>query len=649
MPEPTRAATRLEPSTAWTLVTESPLLGLSLAREAGVLLAWDEGRRLELYDYAGERVLSARAPERIVTAAISDDGGLVAVLLEGPRLLLLSGELEPMADRPTISEAHALSVDPHGRYVVVASKASQAQFYTKYGKTAGKFTTPQAIAHARFVPDRPMLVGASVYGSLFGIDLDARGTTLSAEIDWQQRMLSGIGRLAVTGDGGMILASCYTHGVQRYDARGHNEGSYHLGGTASHAVPDFAGRLIAVATTEGELSILNSGGNVRWKTQLPRGPNALEFDALGRHLYYGMSTGEVTRIDLDGRRTEGRPAAREGSPQRCSAGMRRPEWTIPVAVTEDQAETAVVAVLDDPPRIGVITSSNRLQVFTTTGGDLGQAPDIAGVGRIIRTAPGWFAAATDRQIVLYDARRNAAQRVDLNLVETTHLVIRPDTYGLAVVQERDRVGRASVAGRWVWKRELRSAVEEVVVGADALTALTCDDGTLMVFDPSGEPCGRYTVEPDEPMLLALAPAGAASDVLWITLARRQQVLRGHKRDGRVAWESPIPWEAWQMHTVGAAVVIEAPDGRALMYDGAGHQRGQTRNESPPGVFFEGRGGAVERVVRQGMHLICSDLSGRVQWRAIAEENLGPVGAGRPGVAAIIGRSAAWFPTLEIES
>ncbi len=111
-------------------------------------------------------------------------------------------------------------------------------------------------------------------------------------------------------------------------------------------------------------------------------------------------------------------------------------------------------MLDDPPRIGLITNTNRLQVFAAEGRALGQAPEILGVGRILRTAPGWIAAATDRQVVLYDARRNAAQRLDLSLVEITHLAIRPDTFGLAIVQERDRIGRATLAGRWVWKAEL---------------------------------------------------------------------------------------------------------------------------------------------------------------------------------------------------
>ena len=34
----------------------------------------------------------------------------------------------------------------------------------------------------------------------------------------------------MSGDGTMILASCFTHGIQRFDLKGRNEGSYHHGG-----------------------------------------------------------------------------------------------------------------------------------------------------------------------------------------------------------------------------------------------------------------------------------------------------------------------------------------------------------------------------------------------------------------------------------
>jgi hypothetical protein len=648
MAEIVRPSTRLDPSAAWTVVTDAPLAGMALAREAGLLFAWDQGEELYLIDGRGERQSAIRAPAKVAGGAISDDGSLIALLTAGSRLVLLGPDLEPIADRAAVPDPSGMAIDPHGRYVALASRTGVTQFYARSGRQAGRFETIQPLAHVRFVPGRALLIGASAYGSIVGIGLGPGGSGggLVAEELWKQQPMSNIGRLATSGDGGMILASCFTHGVQRYDQRGHNEGSYHLGGTAAHAVPDFAGRSIAVATSEGELAILNQGGNVRWKTALPRAALGLEVDALGRYVLYGLATGEITRLDLDGSK---RPTKRAVAPAAVvprAGSVRPPDWAVPVAQSDEQAETAVVAVLDEPPRIGVITNRNRLQVFTPKGGALGQGPQIMGVGRILRTAPGWMAAATDRMIVLYDARRNGAQRVDLSLVEVTHLSIRPDTYGLAIVQERDRLGRATPAGRWVWKRELKSPVEDQALGPDGLLAVTTDDGNLLIFDPAGEPAGSYAADPAEPLLLVEAPEGAPAGVAWITLARRFQVLRGHRADGRPVWESPIPWEPWQLHRAGPRLVVVAPDGRALAYDGTGHPTAQSRAESAQGAFFPAPDGEAWRVVRHGMHLICTDLSGRVNWRAIAEESLGPLAAGRSGVAVLIGRSLAWFSTPE---
>jgi hypothetical protein len=646
---PAPRAFRLDPAVAWTMITDAPLAGLALAREPRTILVWDEAHRVLVLDGHGARQAEITAPGRIANAAYSDDGTLVALLVEGPRLVLLDGELEPIADRPAASDSLGLGCDPHGRYVALSTKSSHTQLYTRYGKQAGSLETIQPVAFLRFVPDRPRLLTASSYGTLTAFELSPAGGDgeLDCEQSWSSHVHSNIGRLAVTGDGGMILTSCYTHGIQRFDSRGRNEGAYHLGGTTSHAVPDFAGRTIAVATTEGELALLNGAGNVRWKTGLPHGPVSLECDALGRFLIYGLPTGEVVRLELEGS-PGGAPSRAAGGPSAAAATragtIRVPSWSVPVAKTDEQAETAVVAVLDDPPRIGLITNRNQLAVYTASGGELGLAPEIVGVGRILRVAPGWIVAATDRQVAVHDARRNASQRLDLSLVEVTHLAIRPDTYGLAIVQERDRLGRASLAGRWVWKRELKSPVEELAIGPDALTGLTTEDGQLLIYGPGGDPAGRYAAVPSEPLALAPAPEGSPPEVAWLTLARHSQVVRGHRRDGQAVWESPVPWEPWQLHALSRLVVIEAPDGRALAFDGSGHARAQSRTEAPPGLFFSGPGGEALRMARQGMHLLCSDLSGRVHWRAVAEDPIGPMAAGSTGVAALIGRSLAWFPS-----
>jgi hypothetical protein len=390
--------------------------------------------------------------------------------------------------------------------------------------------------------------------------------------------------------------------------------------------------------------VLSPAGNVRWRTGLSRPVIALETDPLGRFLVYGQATGEIVRLDLHGAGRSAAAAAAAGAAPRASTGpVRRPDWSVEVVPTDDQAETAVLAVLDDPPRVALFARSNRLQIFTVAGRNLGFAPEILGVGRIVRTAPGWVAAATDRQAVLFNARKGLAQRLDLSLAELTHLAIRPDTFGLALVQERDRLGRATPAGRWIWKRELKTPVEDLAIGPEGFAAITDDAGRLHIFDPAGEPIGGFAVDRAEPLGLLEAPDGAPETVVWLTLARRTQVLRGHDRAGRVVWEVPIPWEGWQFHHLGPLVVVAAPDGRALAFDRAGRPHGQGRaTEGSRDDFVADPRGEAWRLSRQGVHLICADLAGRIQWRAVADQPLGPLAAGQAGVAVMIGRALAWF-------
>jgi hypothetical protein len=621
---------------------------MSLAREAGSVFAWDEADQLYRIDAQGQFLSVARAPGKILHGAVSDDGSLVALLGEGSRLWLLDGDFELIHDRSSVAEPLSIAVDPHGRYVAVGSKINIVQFYSRYAKLAGKFETKQPLSSLLFIPNQPLLVGIGAYGSIAGYELSPRGSngSLDGDTAWYEALMSSTGRLSTTGDGQMILISCFTHGIQRYDLEGHSEGAYHLGGSASHAVPDFAGRSIAVATLESELAILSGAGNVKWRTSLNRPAIALETDALGRYLVYGQATGEIVRVDFQ---SEGRPGPTVASPtskngasrsRTGNASIRVPDWTAEVVPHEDQAEFAVVAVCDEPGRIGVITHQNKLEIFTTEGKRLGQAPEIDGVGRIVRTSPGWMAAATDRRIVLCDLRKNQAQRLDISLCELTHLVIQPETYGLGIVQERDRVGRATLAGRWIWKMELPSPVEDLAILGDGYTAVTTEDGLLRVYNPAGAPAGEFRGPPADPALLIAAPGG--SPVSWLTLTRRSQVLRGHDRSAKVAWESPVPWEAWQFLAVGSSAVAVAPDGRVLAFDASGHAIAQGRGDGVPDAFCLGSKSEPLRISRQGVHLICSELGGGVAWRAVADAAIGPLATGKSGLAVLIGKSLAWF-------
>src|SRR5579884_2254399 len=61
---------RIEPTLAWTILTDAPLRGLAMAREVGRIFAWDEGDQLYLLDSMGRRWSTSRAPEKILAGGI---------------------------------------------------------------------------------------------------------------------------------------------------------------------------------------------------------------------------------------------------------------------------------------------------------------------------------------------------------------------------------------------------------------------------------------------------------------------------------------------------------------------------------------------------------------------------------------------------
>lgn len=314
-----RTTSRLEPVTGWTIVTESPLKGLAFAREAGRVLAWDEGNQLYLLNSQGETLSYSRVPQKIVAGAISDEGSLIALLGEGddPGLVLLNADFDVTFERTAPSESSFLTIDHHGRYIAVGSRLGAVNFVNRYGRAAGRLETIQPVAHLCFLADQPFLVGAAAFGMLVGVEVLGSQSSgrLDPEIVWQDRLMSNVGRLTANGDGAMILASCFTHGIQRFDLKGRNEGSYHLGGTVSHAVPDFPGRTIVAATLEGELVIMNSAGNVRGELSSPGRPSHSRLTRWAATSFTGIPrarSSDWTCLDLVRRSNGGKCGLREG-------------------------------------------------------------------------------------------------------------------------------------------------------------------------------------------------------------------------------------------------------------------------------------------------------------------------------------------------
>ncbi len=173
-----RAAMRIEPDTAWSVVTDSPLKGMALAREAGTILAWDEGNQLYLFDLQGDSLSCSRVPRPILAGAISDDGSLIVLLVNSndSGLMFLDADLSVEQQKPAPSDATFLTIDPHGRYVAVGTRHGLLHLINRYGRPAGGIETVETIAHLCFVADQPMAIGAAAMGMMLGVAIEpARG------------------------------------------------------------------------------------------------------------------------------------------------------------------------------------------------------------------------------------------------------------------------------------------------------------------------------------------------------------------------------------------------------------------------------------------------------------------------------------------
>jgi hypothetical protein len=144
-------------------------------------------------------------------------------------------------------------------------------------------------------------------------------------------------------------------------------------------------------------------------------------------------------------------------------------------------------------------------------------------------------------------------------------------------------------------------------------------------------------------LLIPAPEASEAEIVWVSLARRGQWLRGHGPRGEVVWELPMPWEGWALHRMGRLAIATAVDGRVIACDGSGTIRDESgpTGQSNDVICLDSASQPV-RISRRGVHLICASLDGKVRWRSVVDQPLGPLAAALPGTAVLIGKSLAWF-------
>ncbi len=276
---------------AWSFSTFAPVRGLSLARETGMLLVWDEANWLYLVNHRGERQAQARGPSPIVGACASDDGSTLLAALGSGELWLLAPDLTPARRLPLRRPALALALDPFGRHIALSDHRGNVLVLSRDGQTLCKVPQPRPLLHLGFIAEAPFVVGCADFGLVVCLEVNGRQR-------WRDGLAVHCGSLTTSGNGERILLACYSDGVRRYALADGAHGHLTTSEPCRLAALSFDGRLALVAGRSTSLLALDSGGRVLATHTLECPAIALALSALGDRAVVAQTNGVVITLGI---------------------------------------------------------------------------------------------------------------------------------------------------------------------------------------------------------------------------------------------------------------------------------------------------------------------------------------------------------------
>lgn len=275
----------------WSRPTDARLSGLSLAREAGLVFAWDEAQSLYLWDLDGRRRARQAFIQPIAAAGMSDDGSHVVVAGKHGLIWWLNAQLELRFDQALPIHPLALAVESLGRYVAVSDHERHTYLLARSGRLAATVDTPRPLRFLSFVATQPWFLGAADYGYVACFDMNGRCL-------WRDAPVSYIGSLSADGDGQNVVLACFSNGLLRHHAPGGHGEFLPTFEPCRLATMDFDASLMFLAGEAGSLSLLNRGGEVIASLSIERPAVALALGALGEVGVYGLADGHVALVDI---------------------------------------------------------------------------------------------------------------------------------------------------------------------------------------------------------------------------------------------------------------------------------------------------------------------------------------------------------------
>lgn len=285
-----RAGIGQAPTLRWNYSLEGRLTHLAVAWETDEALAADDAGGLYLFDRWGTLIRMTRGHPNIRGLAFSSSGEIALVAFNETHLALFDRSLRQTWRTELYDQITAVALDPFGRHMGVALRGRQLHIMTIGRKYVAELEMVRPIRFIRFATTRPYLIAAADDGLLAGIEF------LGA-LDWETRLFSTAGDLAINGNASLILLPSFAHGLQCFNARGRSRGTLVVEGSISRVATSFSGEVLVAATLEGNIYRLDRDGHLQWASDVGEEVASICLDADGQAATIGLARGRVLRLD----------------------------------------------------------------------------------------------------------------------------------------------------------------------------------------------------------------------------------------------------------------------------------------------------------------------------------------------------------------
>lgn len=275
----------------WSANVGAALRGLSLAREPGLILAWDSRHTIRLHERGGMVRCAREAPAPLAAACIADDGATIAAVGEAGQVWRLGLDLVPRWERKLPRPGLAIALDPSGRLVAASDNAGNLALYDRRGGRMCETETARPLRRLAFIPEHPRLIGAADLGLVACFDAELKSV-------WRDGLVANVGSLSVSGDGAAIALAGFNSGLYVYHRGGPPHRWMPLPLTCRQAALGYDGQLVLVMDQAFGLHLVDADQKVRSAFTLPAAAVESALSALGDWAAVAQADGTLLALGM---------------------------------------------------------------------------------------------------------------------------------------------------------------------------------------------------------------------------------------------------------------------------------------------------------------------------------------------------------------